>query len=515
MVSENTIFFYSGRGGHSHDGQNSSFIDTSKYSLFDFSWGLLGDPDRQASQDRNYNSFKDFIINTVNQSILNPAGLVLQPGIVNGTAHIVSRSLTTELIAANAITANEILANTITANEIAANTITANEIAANAVTANELAANLVLVNNIIRSNNFDGNVAANGAITSAGTAGWAVSGHGQAVFDTTFIRGSLEASSVSTGGVDIFSNGTLIANTFALYGNGAITTSSGNFSVDASGNLFANNADISGEINATDGSIAGWVISADTISAASGNIYLYQEAGYGSVGAGTGAGQQILINSDAELFAEFNSVTTQINFQTDTAYVFRISDGSQLVRISPLLITASVGGSFSYLANDGIYTTSEVTMDTGYVNGNGIIYPACAAAAGGTANYMGLVWDNPNIVGTVDNAVSAVLGTVSDVRSKSYILNAEDAWLNKLYDSLRVVSFNPVDLFDEENLHLYPRRLGLIAQELKEVLPDLVVSANPYDEEAFLSVNYLGLVPYLIQAVQDLNNRVKELENEA
>lgn len=127
---------------------------------------------------------------------------------------------------------------------------------------------------------------------------------------------------------------------------------------------------------------------------------------------------------------------------------------------------------------------------------------------------MGLVWDNPDIRGTVDNVVSAVLGTVSDIRSKSYILNAEDAWLNKLYDSLRVVSFNPVDLLDEENLHLYPRRLGLIAQELKEVLPDLVVSANPYDEEAFLSVNYLGLVPYLIQAVQNLNNRVKELENE-
>jgi hypothetical protein len=127
---------------------------------------------------------------------------------------------------------------------------------------------------------------------------------------------------------------------------------------------------------------------------------------------------------------------------------------------------------------------------------------------------LGLVWDNPDIRGTVDNVVSAVLGTVSDVRSKSYILDAEAAWLNKLYDSLRVVSFNPVDLLDEDNLHLYPRRLGLIAQEVRGVLPDLVVSANPYNEEAFLTVNYLGLVPYLIQAVQDLNNRVKELENE-
>ena len=501
MVSENTIFFYSGRGGHSHDGQNSSFIDTSKYSLFDFSWGLLGDPDRQASQDRNYNSFKDFIINTVNQSILNPAGLVLQPGIVNGTAHIVSRSLTTELIAANAITANEILANTITANEIAAN----------AVTANELAANLVLVNNIIRSNNFDGNVAANGAITSAGTAGWAVSGHGQAVFDTTFIRGSLEASSVSTGGVDIFSNGTLIANTFALYGNGAIETSSGNFSVDASGNLFANNADISGEINATDGSIAGWIIGADTISASGGEIALYQELGYGAVIAGTGAGTQIILNSEAQLHAEFGGVDTDINFQTDSAYVFRITDGSNIVRISPSLISASVGASFSYLANDEIVTTGEVTMNTGYVNGIGIAYPGCTTGPG-SFNYMGLVWDNPNIRGTVDNVVSAVLGTVSDIRSKANIVNAPSDWALKTLNDLRVVEYNPINILNPDDKTEKPKRLGLIAQELADVFPELVTSVNADDPDAILSVDYLGLVPHLIQVIKLLNDKIESIE---
>jgi hypothetical protein len=235
MVSENTIFFYSGRGGHSHDGENSSFIDTSKYSLFDFSWGLLGDPDRQASQDRNYNSFKDFIINTVNQSILNPAGLVLQPGIVNGTAHIISRSLTTELIAANAITANEILAGTITADE--------------------LSANIILVNNVIRSNNFNGNIAANGSILTAGTTGWAIAGDGTAVFDSSYIRGTITAGAVSTPGVDILANGAIVSNNFVVSANGI---------VQAAGAI------IGGTITATSGSIAGWDIVGDDLRSGSG-----------------------------------------------------------------------------------------------------------------------------------------------------------------------------------------------------------------------------------------------------
>jgi hypothetical protein len=252
MVSENTIFFYPGRGGHSHDGENSSFIDTSKYSLFDFSWGLLGDPDRQASQDRNYNSFKDFIINTVNQSILNPAGLVLQPGIVNGTAHIISRSLTTELIAANAITANEILAGTITADE--------------------LSANLVLVNNVIRSNNFNGNIAANGSILTYGTTGWAIAGDGTAVFDSSYIRGTIIAGAVSTPGVDILSNGAIISN---------------NFSVTADGILSANSANISGEITATSGAIAGWAITGDNLTSGGGYVgNMVIGPGYGTSNTG-------------------------------------------------------------------------------------------------------------------------------------------------------------------------------------------------------------------------------------
>ena len=266
-----------------------------------------------------------------------------------------------------------------------------------------------------------------------------------------------------------------------------------------------------GDLTATSGSIAGWALSSDTISAAGGEIALYQEPGYGAVIAGTGAGTQIILNSEAQLHAEFGGIDTDINFQTDTAYVFRISDGSQLVRISPLLIAASVGGSFSYLANDGIYTTNEVGMNTGSVNGIGIMYPGCTTGPG-NFNYMGLVWDNPNIRGTVDNVVSAVLGTVSDIRSKANIVNAPSDWALKTLNDLRVVEYNPINILNPDDKTEKPKRLGLIAQELADVFPELVTSVNADDPDAILSVDYLGLVPHLIQVIKLLNDKIESIE---
>lgn len=525
MVSENTIYFYPGRGGHSHDGENSSFIDTSKYSLFDFSWGIFGDPSRIADQTRNYVSFENFIIETVNNAVLKPANIILQPGTVNGTSHIVSRSIDTGLITANAITANEILAGTITADE--------------------LAANIVLVNNIISSSNY-----------VTGVSGWAIDGDGTAEFANTSIRGTIQADSLTTPGIDIDSAGNLNANNFNLYANGAIYASGGNFQVSAAGILSATGANISGTIEASSLVTPGLTIEANgDLTSGGGATVLFAD---GSIVTSSG---NFEVDAGGNLFAENAQIRGEISsdtFVTHTNFagsgswtrptvlidnandrlevnstagglritadsVLRYASGSSFYNIS----WDFDGGTYSFLGTiyvdtievssvvcDDVTSTGEVDIGTtGSVNGIGIAYPGCTTGPG-TANYMGLVWNNPDIRGTVDNVVSAVLGTVSDVRSKSYILNAEDVWLNKLYDSLRVVSFNPVDLLDEENLHLYPRRLGLIAQELNEILPDLVVSANPYDEEAFLTVNYLGLVPYLIQAVQDLNNRVKELESE-
>lgn len=49
---------------------------------------------------------------------------------------------------------------------------------------------------------------------------------------------------------------------------------------------------------------------------------------------------------------------------------------------------------------------------------------------------------------------------------------------------------------------------GVIAQDVREVLPELVHE----DAAGYLSVNYTGLVPILIEAVKELSRRVAELE---
>lgn len=187
MINETGVYFFPG-GGHDHDGESASLIDTNSYSIFDFPWTTeIGGPDRKRRLENNYNSFKNFIITTVNDSIIRPAGIFFQPGSINASSDIITNSITTNLIQAGAITADLIQANTITANNIQTGTITGNL----------LNANVVLVNQAILSNNY-----------VPGVSGWAIDGDGTAEFSNAIIRGTVEAASGLIGDLEI-NNGQL------------------------------------------------------------------------------------------------------------------------------------------------------------------------------------------------------------------------------------------------------------------------------------------------------------------
>lgn len=91
----------------------------------------------------------------------------------------------------------------------------------------------------------------------------------------------------------------------------------------------------------------------------------------------------------------------------------------------------------------------------------------------------------------------------SDRRLKENIapatINAVDT-LNKL----DMVEFD----FIENHKH---EEVGLIAQEVEKIIPQ-AISRNPDNEDDFLHIDYTAFVPYLIKAIQELNQKVERLE---
>lgn len=52
-------------------------------------------------------------------------------------------------------------------------------------------------------------------------------------------------------------------------------------------------------------------------------------------------------------------------------------------------------------------------------------------------------------------------------------------------------------------------RFGFVAQELKEVFPDLVEE----DKDGYLNIDYIGLIPVLVEAIKELSARIETIEN--
>lgn len=62
---------------------------------------------------------------------------------------------------------------------------------------------------------------------------------------------------------------------------------------------------------------------------------------------------------------------------------------------------------------------------------------------------------------------------------------------------------------DDENEKIH---LGVMAQELEKILPNLVTEKKKEDDK--LAVNYLELIPVLVKAIQDQNSEIEALKKE-
>lgn len=127
------------------------------------------------------------------------------------------------------------------------------------------------------------------------------------------------------------------------------------------------------------------------------------------------------------------------------------------------------------------------------------------------ASYAGYFAGTVRVTGTL---MAAAVTTTSDYRLKTDIQDIQASSANKILN-LRPVSykFNPSDstnyvYFDnakEMQVHHY----GLIAQEVQDILPDVVYESG----DGYLSINYTELIPLLISTLQEQHQQIEELRS--
>ena len=91
----------------------------------------------------------------------------------------------------------------------------------------------------------------------------------------------------------------------------------------------------------------------------------------------------------------------------------------------------------------------------------------------------------------------------SDKRLKENITDTAVKALDKI-NRLNMVAFD----FIESKKH---EEIGLIAQEVETIVPR-VVSRDPENPDGYLHIDYTAFVPYLIKAIQELNQKIEKME---
>jgi hypothetical protein len=178
----------------------------------------------------------------------------------------------------------------------------------------------------------------------------------------------------------------------------------------------------------------------------------------------------------------------------------------------PLITTATSGTvtaantsstKFSFQPSTGtitatIFSGSASATATTLTTTNSTFYPTFVSSNTSTTNQAHQVATAFTFNASNGTLTSTIVTASSDARLKENIITIDDA-LNKTL-ALRGVMFNRIGSLSKE--------LGVIAQEVEEIVPELVVTG----EDGFKSVAYGNTVGLLIESIKTLNDKIEELK---
>jgi hypothetical protein len=177
-------------------------------------------------------------------------------------------------------------------------------------------------------------------------------------------------------------------------------------------------------------------------------------------------------------------------------------------------IKISGGAAQKFLTSDGTTcswaTVTVPTLVSAFTNDSGY-YSAGNNVSFGTGAFSGAVSTGAlTVTGALNVTGDITAFYTSDARLKTNIFNIDDA-LDKV-SRLNGVTFEwnetGKSLFDE-GFKIPELEVGVIAQEVQEVLPEVVTTRD----NGMLAVNYEKIVPLLIEAIKELKTEIELLKS--
>ena len=319
-------------------------------------------------------------------------------------------------------------------------------------------------------------------------------------------NGQSMVKAVTSGNVELYHAGTKkLETTTAGVTITGTTTSTGNFIGNVTGN-------VTGNVSGSSGSATGNAATATALQNArtiggvsfdgTGNITL---PGVNSTGNQNTSGsaatlttaRAIALSGDVVGTANFDGsagISISTTIQSNSVALGTDTTGDYVLRIA-----AGTGVGVSSTSGEGSHPTISIGQSVG--TGNHVQF-----------HCLGLGTPASGVNGELRAVGNITAYYQSDERLKENIVNIPNA-LDKVMD-INGVTFDWTDDYmethgGEDELFNRKHQVGVIAQEVEKILPE-VVADRP---DGYKAVRYEQMVPLLIEAIKELNQKVKDLEN--
>lgn len=209
----------------------------------------------------------------------------------------------------------------------------------------------------------------------------------------------------------------------------------------------------------------------------------------------TGNGTLDILDASSHVLCRVDGNNITLHNNGNTLLKLQGSDGSIEVNNTSGTKTAWLRSKTGYNNGGGLdcYNTS----------GTGVAYIGCNNASGGAgqlnlSNSSGTA--NIQADGSTGNMWVVNLYQTSSKKIKKNITELS------LQEAQKILDLKPVT-FDFKNEELGTDRRGFIAEDVEEIIPQIVTEVNDLK-----SIDYVSLIPYLVKVIQEQDKRIKDLE---